>query len=495
MDITFTNAALPQSPAPIWPADAWEQLRLQQILQQASERANTIHQPVLASFTHAVCPCDPLQYFQAFHTLHLGECFYWERPSEQRALVGVGATATIQTTGQSCVQEAAEIWRQLQAQAILGQGSAAIPDRTSGPLLFGGFTFDPLTPTTELWQAFPDGLLLLPYLLFHCDETCAALTINLQVAPDADIASLTAEISAHLHTLEQALARTLPQETDRLPAPSLQIEDLLSADLWMEQVAATVKRIKQGAFAKAVLARAVRVTNPRQDFDVIQTLKRLRESYPVAYVFAIQRQEQYFVGATPERLVCGADGQIQTMALAGSAPRGKTEEEDRQLGEELLHSQKNQGEHHVVVSTIQNALAALCSRVWVGDAPHLLKLKNIQHLQTPITGDMLPGHSILEAIEDLHPTPAVGGSPRQPALEAIRELEQLDRGWYAAPIGWIGHTGNGEFAVALRSGLLHGHQATLFAGCGIVADSDPESEYAESCLKLQVMLRGLSGEE
>jgi isochorismate synthase len=262
----------------------------------------------------------------------------------------------------------------------------------------------------------------------------------------------------------------------------------------MAQVANAVQMIQEEAFQKVVLARAIQLCNAEQAFDVATVLRRLCETSPTAYVFAIQRGERYFVGATPERLICGADGQIQTMALAGSAPRGTTEEEDQRLGHELLQSLKNQQEHQIVVTTIHNALANICSRVWVADMPHLLKLKNIQHLETAITGSLLPGHSILEAIEDLHPTPAVGGFPRQPALAAIRAYERLDRGWYAGPIGWIGASGNGEFAVALRSALINGHQATLFAGCGIVAASQPESEFAEACLKLEVMLRGLAYE-
>jgi isochorismate synthase EntC len=133
--------------------------------------------------------------------------------------------------------------------------------------------------------------------------------------------------------------------------------------------------------------------------------------------------------------------------------------------------------------------------VWVSDVPHLLRLKNIQHLETSIVAELQPDRCVLEALEVLHPTPAVGGFPRQPALETIRSEEKLDRGWYAGPIGWIDANGDGEFAVALRSALIDGDCATLFAGCGIVADSNPESEYAESCWKLQVMLRGLGGED
>ncbi len=161
------------------------------------------------------------------------------------------------------------------------------------------------------------------------------------------------------------------------------------------------------------------------------------------------------------------------MALAGSAPRGATGEEDRHLGSELLYSAKNREEHEIVTTTIRDSLASLCSRIWITDTPELLRLKNIQHLQTAIVGELLPGRSMLEALHALHPTPAVGGSPTEQALAFIRAHENLDRGWYAGPIGWIDLRGNGEFAVALRSALLEKNQATLFAGCGIVRDSDP----------------------
>ncbi len=166
------------------------------------------------------------------------------------------------------------------------------------------------------------------------------------------------------------------------------------------------------------------------------------------------------------------------MALAGSAPRGKTEEEDRCFGTELLLSEKNKEEHEIVVAMIRDTLTTFCSEVLVTDTPQLLQLKNIQHLKTPIFGQLLPGYSILDAVQTLHPTPAVGGFSRQAALEAIRADQNLDRGWYAGPIGWIDGNGNGEFAVALRSALIKDNKAVLFVGCGIVADSHPENEYA-----------------
>ena len=219
----------------------------------------------------------------------------------------------------------------------------------------------------------------------------------------------------------------------------------------------------------------------------------MRENYPEAYVFAIQRGENFFIGATPERLVLAQDGKIHTMALAGSVRRGDTEDEDTQLGAELLHSDKNINEHVIVVSMVKEALKQHCTNVQVSATPQLLKLKNLQHLQTPITGDLIPGRCILDVISELHPTPAVGGFPHDAAIEEIRNTEKLDRGWYAGPLGWIGASGHGEFAVALRSGLVDSTKATLFAGCGIVSSSDPQVEYEESWWKFQVMVRGLGG--
>jgi menaquinone-specific isochorismate synthase len=136
----------------------------------------------------------------------------------------------------------------------------------------------------------------------------------------------------------------------------------------------------------------------------------------------------------------------------------------------------------------------VCGEQLSAGALSLMKLRNVQHLFTPIVGRVDRGRSILDLVARLHPTPAMGGFPREPALEIIRRFEGMDRGWYAAPVGWMDARGEGEFAVAIRSALLHGAEATLFAGCGLVVGSDPEREYAESCLKLRPVLAALGGE-
>lgn len=488
MDIVFTDGSLAGLAGSIH-VTAHDQARLRLLLDNALAQATRLQKRVFASFTQPITSCDPLLIWQAFQKLAKGHNLFWFYPAERRALVGTGATAIIETQGPDCVGDAASIWREMQHSIITEQVEGTLPSAVSnGPLLFGGFAFDPLNPRTELWTDFPDGLLLLPRLLFSCDDQAAALTITLPVLPHDTVAQLESDIFTDLRQLQVELAQ--PLFIDDVQQPSTQY-DMLAPSAWKQLVTEAVQHIHQGLYQKIVLARSVRIIAAQRPFSLTAVLHRLRESYPGAYVFAIQRGQRYFVGATPERLLCGIDGQLQTMALAGSAPRGTTVAEDQQLGEDLLHSAKNLEEHDVVVTTIREALTQLCSRVWVANAPHLLRLRNIQHLQTPIVGDLRPGHSILEAIEDLHPTPAVGGFPRLPTLSALRDHERLDRGWYAGPIGWVGTGGNGEFAVALRSALLDHQQATLFAGCGIVADSQAESEYAESCLKLQVMLRGL----
>jgi isochorismate synthase len=367
-----------------------------------------------------------------------------------------------------------------------------------GPVFFGGFAFDPLTPRTSLWTGFPDGLLILPDLLLSHNAGHVTLTVNRMIGAEDSVEQCGEEMIAGVKRLLDAIVGA------QFIAPSGGIDthqgainraptDMLPASEWMALVAETVQRIREGAYEKVVLARGIQVTLPAHTdtFDIPATLQQLRQSYPDTYVFAIQRGERFFVGATPERLIQAEDGQIRTMALAGSARRGAGEEEDMQIGLELLQSQKNNAEHALVVTMVRDALLTHCSHVHVVEKPQLLKLKNVQHLKTPIVGELLPGRCILDVMANLHPTPAVGGFPHEAALTTIRSIEQLDRGWYAGPLGWIGPSGHGEFAVALRSGLIDGNRATLFAGCGIVADSDPESEYTESCLKLQVMLGGL----
>ncbi|WP_040667863.1 isochorismate synthase, partial [Nitrolancea hollandica] len=263
---------------------------------------------------------------------------------------------------------------------------------------------------------------------------------------------------------------------------------------WQAIVADGVDAVRGGALEKVVLARQVSIRSDLP-FDVVNALQRLRASYPTCYVFAVARGDQVFLGATPERLARLRDRAVQVACLAGSRERGMTPEEDRRLGDALLDSTKDRSEHAVVLRALREALAPVCSEVSAPDEPALLSVRNVHHLYTPVTGRLANGACMLDIVARLHPTPAVGGFPSRDALRFIREREDLDRGWYAAPVGWVDHHGEGEFAVALRSALIAGSEAALFAGCGIMAGSDPEQEYAESWLKLRPVLSALGGRE
>ncbi len=463
-------------------------------LREAAGRAAQQQRTVLASFTQPVEWCDTIQAFTGARLAELGECFFWEQPAEQNTLVGVGAVTSIETDGRTCFVDSATAWRALMNDAVVTYAPTTTPTPGNGPVLFGGFAFDPLSLRTQLWADFPGGLLILPRFLLSYSANQVTLTINTMIQASDPIEQCAQEIEASARQLQAAIEHA-PMLPRGKTSSQLSIHEIRPASIWMEMVANMVEMIQHGAFEKVVLAHAIQVKleDPAGAFDISITLQRLRESYPAAYVFAVQRGERFFVGATPERLVQAQDGQIHTMALAGSAQRGETEEEDEQLGMELLQSEKNNNEHAIVVAMVREALKNHCTSVYVSAMPQLLKLKNVQHLKTPIAGELIPGRCILDVMADLHPTPAVGGFPRQAALEAIQNTEKLDRGWYAGPLGWVGAGGHGEFAVALRSGLIDGSKATLFAGCGIVSNSDPQAEYAESGLKFQVMLRGLGG--
>jgi isochorismate synthase len=186
-----------------------------------------------------------------------------------------------------------------------------------------------------------------------------------------------------------------------------------------------------------------------------------------------------------------AEGRVETASVAGSAARGRSPEEDLELGRRLRESKKEQTEHAFVVRALCDALAPHCDPLEVRESPRLMRLQDIQHLETPIAGRLRARRSILELLGSVHPTPAIAGAPREAALEWLRRNENLDRGWYSGPIGFVDSEGGGEFYAALRSAVLRGGEAQLFAGAGVVNGSDPEAELCETRLKLRAMLTPL----
>lgn len=468
--------------------------RLRQAAYLAADRAAASGHPIVASVILPVAPVDALAAFVAAGT---DAAYYLEQPERHRAIVALGGAAAIAADGEASMATAVARWRELIRDAVTlpdGDMSAAI---TPGPLMLGGFAFDPHMDRTPLWQGFPDALLLLPRMLLQIAGDHAALTLNLLVHTAADVRQADALSIIAARWLATAILAQLRRSDGSAsplsPERAFTHRDHRSAAAWQDLVASTAAAIRAGHYEKVVLARSVQVEAVAPIVPA-EVLERLRAAFPGAATFAIPRGDQFFVGATPEQLARVDDGKFMTMALAGTAPRGATADEDYALGGAMLRDAKLAREHATVITSLIVDLGPHFMELTVDPTPQIAKLANVQHLRTRLNGKLRTGRSVLDLVGDLHPTPAVGGLPRATALELIRAMEGLDRGWYAGPIGWVAPDGDGEFFVALRSGLIAGDRATLFAGCGIVGASDPAAEYEESRLKLQAMLHGLGME-
>jgi menaquinone-specific isochorismate synthase len=327
----------------------------------------------------------------------------------------------------------------------------------SGPVAFGSFTFDP---------ASEGSVLIVPAVV---------------VGRRSGVAWQTTISFGAAEPLIEAAAPVNPAEMRWS-------DGSLSAPEWAQAVTAAVARIKAGQLNKVVLARDL-VANSSAAIDIRVLLARLAERSPSCYTFACAG----LVGATPELLIRREGRKVSSLVLAGTMARGGSKADDEALSAALLASAKNAEEHRYSVESVRDLLNPLCGELVVDPAPHLLQMADYQHLATSVSGVLARDASALALAASLHPTAAICGTPTEPALELIRELERMDRGRYSGPVGWVDARGNGEWGIALRCGEITGSRARLFAGCGIVAGSQPDAELAETETKFRPMRRALEG--
>lgn len=401
----------------------------------------------------------------------------WMQPGAGVALVGIGEAWSVESSGRARFGDVAQAWSDLLDRAHIDTSSAP---RGAGPLLLGGFAFLDEPVASTMWSAFPSASLVLPSLLLTVTPGGAWLTLSLMGKPGLQPRE---RIEDLLSSWESLTGQPPTEPAGSATAVLRVISRRPEAAVWRDSVARLAGAVGRGRLDKAVLSRRVSVEGS-EPIDVPATLRRLSESAPESTIFAVTRGTSTFLGATPERLVNLQDRTLHTMAMAGSTRRAETSAPDDVLAEQLLQSDKEREEHAVVVTMLREALTPLVQTLEVQASPIVERFRHVQHLVTPISGRLRADADVLALVGRLHPTPAVGGAPRDLALELIAEEEPDDRGWYAGPLGWVDRHGDGEFVVALRSGLVHGQAATLFAGCGIVADSDPEREWEESATKL-----------
>jgi menaquinone-specific isochorismate synthase len=398
-------------------------------------------------------------------------------------LVAGGAAAVIAADGEdrfAAVKEAADgLFAGLQTPSHVHDDAR--------PRLFGGFAFhenhaDP--GGDDIWHGYPGAQFVLPEIQVAMTTDGAWLTAAATgVDADQHAAETLDRWRSRLAALPELTSTGPPGITHRHPTPS--------KDGWREQVRSAIDQVDRGTLQKVVLAQSLTV-DLEHPVDVPDALSRLSTTYPGCYRFLFEPAlGSTFFGATPERLVSLDGKTVRTEALAGSTGRGETPAEDEWLASQLRESEKDVHEHELVAEAIRDQLAPLAADIRTGSRT-VRQLATVQHLQTPIRAELSADTHVLSLVEALHPTPAVGGLPPDQALRTIRETEAFDRGWYAAPIGWLDAEGNGTFAVAIRSALAGDRSATLFAGAGIVADSDPDEEWDELQLKYGPMLDELA---
>ena len=433
----------------------------------------------LAAATVPVPATDPIALFAAAQEAGL-EAALWLRPSEGLAIVGIGRAWAIEGEGPSRFHDAETAWRSLVRDARF-DGAA--------PVLLGGLGFAGRRPAAgDPWAPFGASSLVLAELALTIRDGGAQLTAA-AVGP-ADPRGLERRWDALAARARELTPPAAGMVARPVFAPLRTEAEQPGRPAWHRLVGTMAGAVGRGRLDKVVLARRVDLRSP-VELDVPNALRRLAASAPESTIYAFRRDGRTFLGATPERLVRVEGRRFRTAAIAGTIGRGATPAEDEALGRELLASEKDREEHAIVVAAIREGLAPITETLVIVPTPVVMTLRHVQHLATEISGTLPEASGLLALGERLHPTPAVGGAPREAALAMIDEHEGFDRGWYAGPMGWLGADGDGELCVALRCGIVDRTRATLFAGCGIVADSDPAKEWEESRIKLRAVVAAL----
>lgn len=376
----------------------------------------------------------------------------WTRGTDGFASWGEAARITV--SGPDRFMRAAQWWRELVVSMHIDD-QVNVPG--SGPVAFGSFTFD-------------DG------------PSSSVMIVPNVIIGRRDGASWVTTIGAHN-------AGDAAHQPVRPTGPIRYSDGHVSSAGYESAVAEAVKRIESGALDKVVLARDL-VATTENDIDARALLVPLQRTYPSCWTFAIDG----LIGATPELLVRRTGDHVVSRVLAGTTPRGSDAVVDAQHAADLLASEKDRVEHELAVRSVSDALGPFCSDLVVPRAPEVVRLANVQHLQTDITGRLANGETALDLAAALHPTAAVCGTPTGRARELIRELENIDRGRYAGPVGWIDSRGDGAFGIALRCAQIDPADARslrMYAGCGIVEGSVPADELAESQTKLLAIREAL----
>jgi len=412
---------------------------------------------------------EPVDLLEAIRGCDQLPIFYWEHPARDFAIAAAGAIAEFRACGARRFEGISD--RVSEFLNLLPKHGADF-----SPLAVGGFGFSDQDCTAYEWREFPSAWFFVPRMLwirrggrYSFAKICDAGSNG------------SPEPLALAAPKRSALGGALARQSMRAPRPLVG-----ERDRWRERVERASAMIGAGQLKKIVLSRELTIDSD-VPIDPAEIVDAARAARPHCYTFWIRRGSSSFVGSTPELMIRLEGEDLTSGALAGSVPRGCSDEADGILGDSLLRSAKNLEEHAYVVDHVRAALQAVAV-LGEREPPRLMRLPEVQHLFSPITGKLRAQLSAIELAGLIHPTPAVCGVPRYEA-GAIIEREEPNRGWYTGAVGWMDAEGAGEMAVALRSGLIEGSRMLVWAGSGIVAGSDPEAEFAETETKFDAMLR------
>ncbi|MEN8237834.1 MAG: isochorismate synthase [Actinomycetota bacterium] len=340
---------------------------------------------------------------------------------------------------------------------------------------FVGFSFLPDGPTTEIWDGYEAAEVFVPRITIEGNGGGTRITV---AVPHGDRPEPTLELLA---SMRKPTWIAVDDTGDHSIESHPHVTDYASS------VATAIDAINAGKLEKVVLARSV-IVNSSEPVAILRVFRQLAQRYPQCYNFAWKSGDTVFMGASPELLADVRGSAVRSNPLAGSTRRGEGQEDDLALGESLMASAKDREEHRLVVDDLAERLGPLTSSLEVPTGPVLKKMATVQHLSTEISGTLDAGYGVMDVVDAVHPTPAVGGVAREDAVSFIDRTEQIDRGWYTGGIGWMNGAGDGAIAIGLRCGIVHEGRTQLFAGAGIVADSRPDAELKETRLKLRPLL-------
>ena len=436
------------------------------------------------------------------------ERFFWRDGRQDITFAGVGVAAHLIGYGSSRIaaikRQAEEIFSSAATRFLPRHPKAGRSDLAL-PRLFGGFAFREDFAPDLTWTGFHPGHFILPHYQYVTQEDHSWLTINALLTPEEDATAvfplLEEALDAQAELLGMGEDGVAGRASEELPGQGhgertdVAIDYPLRYDEWEKLIEKAVRTFGDTPLQKVVLARIAELKT-RDPINVLQMLTHLCTDYPDCFSFMFEPQPgNAFLGATPELLVRVQGKILESMALAGSIQRGRTAAEDAELAAALLASAKDLHEHALVVNALRDILQPICSQLTIAPEPTVLSLINIQHLYTPVEGRLRTEAGVLPLVEALHPTPAMGGTPRELGMEFIQANEPTLRGWYAAPVGWIDCNMEGAFAVAIRSGVVQKERAWAYAGAGIVTDSVPQSEWEETNWKFQPIIRSVVGSD